>query len=74
MSDIARGRADIWIDGHRREVEVVAMRDYDRLKAENDKLRKALQFIVDLDDGDKPGLWHFEKEFNAARAALEKKP
>ena len=30
----------------------------------------ALQAIVDLDDGDKPDLWHFEKEFNEARATL----
>ena len=30
----------------------------------------ALQAIIDLDDGDQPDLWHFETEFDAARAVL----
>ena len=33
---------------------------------------EALQAIINLDDGDKPDLWHFEKEFNSGRAALAK--
>ena len=33
-------------------------------------LLAALQAIVALDDGDKPDLWHFEKEFANARAAI----
>lgn len=32
----------------------------------------ALQAIVDLDDGDTPGLWPFSQEFDDARAAIDK--
>jgi hypothetical protein len=35
-------------------------------------LLEALKAIVALDDGDSPDLWHFEDEFNAARAAIAK--
>jgi hypothetical protein len=48
-------------------------RELDALRAERDRLRAALTAIVALDDGDSPDLWHFEKEFAQARAALEGK-
>lgn len=32
----------------------------------------ALKAIVDLDDGDKPDLWHYEAELDSARAAIAK--
>ena len=35
-----------------------------------DDLLAALQALVALDDGDKPDLWHFNVEFDAARAAI----
>ena len=41
-----------------------------KLERQRNQLRDALKAIVDLDDGDKPDLWHFEKEFAAGRAAL----
>ena len=43
-----------------------------RLIATAPELLAALEAIVALDDGDKPDLWHFEKEFDAARAAIAK--
>jgi len=41
-----------------------------QLQAERDELLAALKAIVDLDDGDKPDLWHFESEFEAGRKAI----
>ena len=38
--------------------------------AEIAALVDAAQVVVDLDDGDKPDLWHFESEFAALRDAL----
>jgi hypothetical protein len=35
-------------------------------------VRDALAAILELDDGDKPDLWHFEKEFEDGRAAIAK--
>lgn len=35
-------------------------------------LLEALKVIVALDDGDNPNLWHYQDEFNAARAAIAK--
>ena len=35
-----RGRADLWINGHRREVDVVAKSDYD----------EALKLLIELAD------------------------
>lgn len=43
-----------------------------RLIAAAPELLNALIAIVALDDGDKPDLWHFEKEFQAGRAAIAK--
>lgn len=43
-----------------------------RLIAAAPDLYEALKAIVELDDGDKPDLWHFEKEFEQARAAIAK--
>lgn len=42
-----------------------------RLIASAPELLEALKAIVALDDGT-PDLWHFEKEFDAARAAIAK--
>jgi len=41
-----------------------------RLIAAAPDLLAALQALVALDDGDKPDLWHFNVEFDAARAAI----
>ena len=41
------------------------------LEAENKRLRKALQGIVDLDDGDEPVLWKFHDAFHDAIEALK---
>lgn len=43
-----------------------------RLIAAAPELLAALQAIVALDVGDKPALWHFAEEFDAARAAITK--
>ena len=45
--------------------EAVRVRDEDI-----QRLRSALQSIVDLDDGDKPSLWEFQEQFRHAREAL----
>lgn len=42
------------------------------LRARVCELERALLAIVNLDDGDAPDLWHYEKEFNDARAILGK--
>ena len=42
-----------------------------KLLAENKRLRKALQGIVDLDDGDEPALWKFHDAFHDAIEALK---
>jgi hypothetical protein len=44
----------------------------DATRAQRDDLLAALEAIVELDDGDKPDLWHYEAEFDAARAAITK--
>lgn len=49
-----------------------AVGEIERNRAAIAELVGALKAIVDLDDGDKPDLWHFEAEFNAARAAITK--
>jgi hypothetical protein len=36
------------------------------------ELHGALKAIIELDDGDKPDLWHFEKEFEAGRSVISK--
>lgn len=58
------------------EVATQAMRDATRLievqREAIAELTVALQAIVDLDDGDKPGLWPFQHEFDIARAAIAK--
>ena len=46
--------------------------DFETMRQQRDELVKTLRAIVALDDGDKPALWRFEAEFNAARAALAK--
>lgn len=50
---------------HRREHDAL-------LIAAAPELLEALQAIVALDDGGNPDLWHFEAEFDAARAAISK--
>ncbi|MFA7279587.1 MAG: hypothetical protein WC100_05785 [Sterolibacterium sp.] len=42
-----------------------------KLLAENKRLRKALQRIVDLDDGDEPAFWKFHDAFHDAIEALK---
>ena len=46
-------------------------RDLSKLLAENKRLRKALQAIVDLDDGDEPAFWKFHDAFHDAIEALK---
>lgn len=43
-----------------------------QLETEVAELVKTLEEIVALDDGNTPDLWHFEAEFNSARALLAK--
>lgn len=44
------------------------------LEAQNKRLREALQELVDIDDGDDPGLWKHEALFENARQALLSEP
>lgn len=46
--------------------------EIERNRAAIAELVGALQAIVNLDDGDTPDLWHFEADFNAARALIAK--
>lgn len=41
-----------------------------KLERDRARLVAALKGIIDLDDGDSPDLWHYEEEFNVARALL----
>ena len=43
-----------------------------KLERQRDELAEALRNIVELDNGDRPSLWTFEKEFNAGRTILAK--
>lgn len=44
----------------------------ERLERDRAELLAALKTIVDLDDGDKPDLWLFQTEFDAARSLIAK--
>lgn len=44
--------------------------EIERNRAAIAELVAALRAIVTLDDGDNPDIWHFETEFEAARAVL----
>lgn len=71
MSDIVeRLNSQAWGDAG--EICTEAAAEIGRNRAAIDELVVALKAIVDLDDGDKPDLWHFESEFAAARAAIAK--
>lgn len=41
-----------------------------KLETQRDRAVALLRLIVALDDGDSPDLWHYESEFNEARAFL----
>lgn len=65
------GVYEILADDRARVAEYVSESDA-RLIAAAPELLAALKAIVALDDGDKPDLWHFEAEFEAASAAIAK--
>lgn len=64
--DRNRKLTDLWENAER------LVTGADRLREVLREALDALETIVALDDGDKPDLWHFEKEFEAARAAIKK--
>ena len=51
--------------------DVVSVKFARELLAENERLRKALQGIVDLDDGNESALWKFHDAFHDAIEALK---
>ena len=68
----SRMTASVYLHPHYMADDAAADHANAKLVAAAPDLLAALQAIIDLDDGDAPDLWHFEKEFDAGRAAIAK--